>query len=149
MIAEDSLISAILTTRSQVDFLWQFFVSAQVAIFALLLIYDDAVERLSVLARAASVVGVGLFDWINGNALINTYRLLDAMHDQYRALYGAADRFRPAFFEQFVQASFAGRPDTVLITHGIAFAIVFLAVVSNGFIQSKPRTREITDTTSR
>lgn len=142
MIPEESLIGAILSTRSQIDFLWQFFVSAQIAIFALLLIYDDAIDRLGVLARGASMVGIGLFNWINGNALVNTYRLLDAMHDQYRALYGAADRFRPAFFEQFVQSSFASRPDTVLVTHSLAFGIVFLALVSTSFIQSKGRGRQ-------
>jgi len=37
------LIEAILGFRSQIDFLWQFFVSVHIAIFALLFIYDEAV----------------------------------------------------------------------------------------------------------
>ena len=40
---EDALISAVMDTRQQIDFLWQFFVSVHIAIFALLLLYDHAV----------------------------------------------------------------------------------------------------------
>ncbi len=87
---EGTLIEAILSLRSQVDFLWQFFVTAHIAIFALLFIYDEAVESLNVIARAFALAGVALFEWINGKALANTYMLLDATLDQYRALYGGA-----------------------------------------------------------
>ena len=44
MIQEGTLIEAILGFRSQIDFLWQFFVTVHIAIFALLFIYDEAVE---------------------------------------------------------------------------------------------------------
>jgi hypothetical protein len=52
MIEEPALIEAILTIRTQVDFLWQFFVTAHIAIFALLFIYDQAVDSLNAIARA-------------------------------------------------------------------------------------------------
>lgn len=139
MIEEGTLISAIMETRQQVDFLWQFFVTVHIAIFALLFIYDQAVENLNYVARAFAVAGVALFEWINGNALANTYRLLDAMLDQYRHLYGLAERFQPAFYKVFVMSSFADRPDLVKITHGSAFAVVILAFISKSFIQSRPR----------
>ena len=105
MIQEATLIEAILAIRSQVDFLWQFFVTVHIAIFALLFIYDEAVESLNVIARAFALGGVALFEWINGKALTNTYLLLDATLDQYRALYGEASRFQPAFFQHFVGQS--------------------------------------------
>jgi hypothetical protein len=85
------------------------------------------------------MAGIALFEWINGNALRGAYLLLDATLDQYRALYGQADRFRPAFYEHFVQASFADRPQMVLITHSTAFAVVIVALVSSRFIQRKSR----------
>lgn len=136
---ESALIEAIMMTRSQVDFLWQFFVTVHIAIFALLFIYDDAVESMNVVARALSVAGIALFDYINGKALQNTYLLLDAMIDQYRAVFGQVERFRPAFYQRFVMESFADRPDIVYITHGMAFLVVILALASNRFIQSKRR----------
>lgn len=139
MIEEQALISAIMETRQQVDFLWQFFVTVHIAIFALLFIYDQAVENLNILARIFAVAGVALFEWINGNALANTYRLLDAMMDQYRHLYGQIERFQPAFYKEFVLSGFADRPDLVKVTHGMAFAVVILAFASKSFIQSRKR----------
>jgi len=136
---ESSLIEAIMMTRAQVDFLWQFFVTVHIAVFALLFIYDEAVESMNAVARVLAVVGIAMFDWINGKALQNTYLLLDAMQDQYRALFGQVERFRPAFYEQFVLASFANRPDIVYVTHGMAFVVVILALSSRHFIQSRRR----------
>ena len=110
MIQEATLIEAIFGFRAQIDFLWQFFVTVHIAIFALLFIYDEAVESLNIIARIFAIAGVALFGWINGKALANTYLLLDATLDQYRALYGQADRFQPDFFRHFVSMSFADRP---------------------------------------
>jgi hypothetical protein len=137
MIPESSLFDAILALRSQVDFLWQFFVTVHIAIFALLFIYDEAVESLNIIARAFALAGVALFEWINGKALANTYILLDATLDQYRALYGQASRFQPAFFQHFVGQDFSDRPGTVLITHGMALIVVLLALISREFIQTR------------
>jgi hypothetical protein len=63
---------------------------------------DEAVESLNIIAHIFAIAGVALFEWINGKALANTYLLLDATLDQYRALYGQADRFQPDFFRHFV-----------------------------------------------
>lgn len=142
MIEEGTLIGAILALRSQVDFLWQFFVTVHIAIFALLFIYDEAVESLNVIARAFALAGVALFEWINGKALANTYILLDATLDQYRALYGQVARFQPDFFQHFVGQSFADRPATVLITHSMAFLVILLALVSREFIQTRRKRQQ-------
>ncbi|MFA5897946.1 MAG: hypothetical protein WC829_02415 [Hyphomicrobium sp.] len=142
MIQEATLIEAILSIRSQVDFLWQFFVTAHIAIFALLFIYDDTVESLNAVARFFALAGIALFEWINGKALANTYMLLDATLDQYRALYGDESRFQPAFFQHFVGQSFADRPAMVLITHSTAFTVILLALLSREFIQSRKARRE-------
>ena len=87
--------------RGQVDFLWQFFVTVHIALFALLFIYDHAVEGLNAIAKFFAVIGVAAFEWINGNALINAYLLLDAMQEQYRWSFGQIDRFHPAFYEAY------------------------------------------------
>ncbi|MGI9403453.1 MAG: hypothetical protein ACR2OF_02955 [Hyphomicrobium sp.] len=142
---EATLVEGIMDTRAQVDFLWQFFVTAHIAIFALLFIYDEAVESLNVIARALALGGIALFEWINGKALVNTYQLLDAFLDQYRALYGQQDRFEPAFFQHFVQMNFEDRPAMVLVTHTTAFVVVLLALISREFIQSRRRRRQVAD----
>src|SRR6185312_101172 len=134
---EGTLVEAIMAVRGQIDFLWQFFVTVHIALFALLFIYDHAVENLNAIAKFFAVLGVAAFEWINGNALAHTYLLLDAMQDQFRWNYGQADRFHPAFYEQFVLASYATRPATVLLTHSSALLVVLLAFASRRFIQTR------------
>lgn len=137
MIQEQVLIEAIIDTRQQVDFLWQFFVTVQIAIFALLFVYDRAVESMNIVAKLMAVAGIALFNWINGQALANTYQLLDAMIHQYAVWYGKPSRFEPGFLEHFVQVSYADRPQLVLVTHSMAFVVVLLALASRKFIQAK------------
>lgn len=134
----DNLMAAILAMRSQVDFIWQFFVTVHIALFALLLIYDDAVEALNVVARAFAIVGVAVFDWVNGHALRQSYLLLDAFHEQLRLQYGQVDKYVPALYERFVLASFIDRPSLIYLTHSMAFTVVVMAIVWRGFISHSP-----------
>ena len=145
MLQEAVLVEGIMATRAQIDFLWQFFVTAHIAIFALLFIYDEAVESLNIVARALALGGIALFEWINGKALVNSYHLLDAFLDQYRALYGQPDRFEPTFFQHFVQMSFEDRPATVLVTHTTAFVVVLLALLSREFVRSRKKRRQVAE----
>jgi len=131
---ESTLVEAMMDVRGQVDFLWQFFVTVHIALFALLFIYDHAVEGLNAIAKFFAVIGVAAFEWINGNALTNAYLLLDSMQEQYRWSFGQIDRFHPAFYEHFVLATFATRPTMVVVTHaggahryslGVSFAKIY------------------------
>lgn len=135
-LGEEALIAAIMDARAQIDFLWQFFVTVHIAIFALLLVYDHAVEGLNWVARAFAAFGIAAFEWINGNALAGAYTLLDAMLEQYRWGFGQAERFHPSFYETFVLSSYANRPGMVLMTHSSALIVVLLAFASRRFIQS-------------
>ena len=143
MLAEGTLVDAIMTARGQIDFLWQFFVTVHIAIFALLFIYDHAIEALNWAARLFMVAGIAGFEWINGNALAHSYMLLDAMHDQYRWNFGQAERFHPAFYDQFVLATYKSRPDMVMMTHSTAILVVMLAIMSRHFIQSRDPNRRL------
>lgn len=137
MIEEPAMIDAIIDTRQQIDFLWQFFVTVQIAIFALLFIYDRAVENMNFVAKIMGLAGIALFSWINGNALANTYLLLDSMVQQYAVWYGTPGRFEPGFLEHFVQASYTDRPQLVLMTHTMAFAVVLLALLTRKLLRPK------------
>ena len=144
MLAEGTLVDAIMTARGQIDFLWQFFVSVHIAIFALIFIYDHAIDALNWAARLFMIAGIAGFEYINGNALAKSYMLLDAMLDQYRWSFGQPERFHPAFYDQFVLASYKTRPDMVLLTHSTALLVIMLAVVSRHFIQSRKAARTMT-----
>ncbi len=139
MIQESVLIEAIMSTRTQIDFLWQVFITVHIAVFAMLFIYGEVVDDLKLLIRIFAVAGMVIFDWINGKALVGAYLLLDAMQDQYRVLYGQAERFQPKFYEQFVLAQYADRPNMVLLTHGMALAVVGIALMTRRLIKNAPR----------
>lgn len=136
---ESTLVEAIMAVRGQIDFLWQFFVTVHIALFALLLIYDHAVEGLNTVAKIFAVIGIAVFEWINGKALVNAYLLLDAMQEQFRWTFGQADRFHPLFYERFVLASYADRPEMVVMTHTSALFVIFLAFASRRFIQNRSK----------
>jgi hypothetical protein len=137
MIDESAMIEAIIQTRQQVDFLWQFFVTVQIAVFALLFIYDKVVESMNAIAKVMAVAGVALFSWINGNALINTYVLLSSMIHQYALWYGKPGRFEPSFLQHFVNVNYIDRPKVVMVTHSLALVVVLIAMTSRHFIRSK------------
>lgn len=142
---ESTLVEAMMSVRGQIDFLWQFFVSVHIALFALLLLYDHAVDGLNAIAKLFAAAGIAAFEWINGNALINAYRLLDAMQEQFRWSFGQPDRFHPLFYERFVLASYGDRPEMVLMTHSAALAVILLAFVSRRFIQSRSKRSSVRD----
>ncbi|MGD9669318.1 MAG: hypothetical protein AB7U75_09710 [Hyphomicrobiaceae bacterium] len=139
VLQESVLIEAIVDTRTQIDFIWQVFITVHIALFALIFIYSEAVDRWNVLARIFALAGVAAFEYINGTALVKAYLLLDALHDQYRTLYGQVERFQPKLYEYFVLAQYADRPDMVMMTHGFAFAVVFIVLIARQLIHRAAR----------
>ena len=72
ILQEGVLIEAIIDTRTQIDFIWQVFITVHIALFALLFIYSEAVDRWNALARIFALAGVAMFEYINGTALAKT-----------------------------------------------------------------------------
>jgi hypothetical protein len=133
---EAALLEAIMDSRAQIDFLWQFFVTVHIAVFALLFIYGHAVDRMSRLGKLLATLGIAGFELINGKALINAYMLTHAMHEQYRWSFGQVERFHRSFYETFVLAAFDDRPQMVMLTHTSALLVVVLAFVSQRFLRT-------------
>ncbi len=137
MLSDQALVDAIMQARAQVDFLWQFFVSVHIAMFAFLIIYDDAVDTMNIVARVLLVVALGLFSWINGQAILSAYDLLNSLHHQFRFQFGQMDKYDPNFFRHFVLTYYDGRQQMVATTHGLAMAVVTLSIFWRRFI-SRP-----------
>ncbi|MGH6816477.1 MAG: hypothetical protein ACREC6_12310 [Hyphomicrobiaceae bacterium] len=147
---EQTLIEAIILTRTRIDFVWQSFVTVHLAVFALVLIYDDAVEGMNAVARTFTLVGIALFEWINGTALIDAYSLADALHHQFRADFGQPSKpYHPEFAKHFVGTQLGSQENLIMTTHGMAFAFVTMALLWRQFMQKRPDStggRSATDT---
>ncbi len=136
VLEESALVEAIMMMRTQIDFLWQVFITVHIAVFAMLFIYGKSVDELKLSVRGFAAAGMAAFLWINGKALTAAYLLLDAMQDQYRAAFGQPERFQPKFYEQFVLAQYADRPNMVLMTHCSVLFVVVTALVARRLIQN-------------
>jgi len=87
-------------TRGQVDFLWQFFHDDQIAIFALLFIYDKTVESLNP-SPVLAVCAIALFDWINAEHCRAPTRSWMRCTSSYRADFGHPERFQSVRLRSF------------------------------------------------
>lgn len=137
MLSDQALVDAIMQARAQVDFLWQFFVSVHIAMFAFLFIYDDAVDTMNIVARFLLVVALGIFSWINGHAILSAYDLLNGLHHQFRFQFGQMDKYDPNFFQHFVLSYYDGRQQMVMMTHGLAMSVITLSIFWRRFF-SRP-----------
>lgn len=137
MLSDQAIVDAIMQARSQIDFLWQFFVSVHIAMFAFLFIYDDAVDTMNTVARVLLVGAMGIFSWINGQAILSAYDLLNGLHHQFRLQFGQMDKYDPSFFKHFVLSYYDGRREMIATTHGLAMLVITLSVFWRRFI-SRP-----------
>jgi hypothetical protein len=143
MLSDQSIVDAIMEARSQIDFLWQFFVSVHIAVFAFLLIYDEAIETMNFVARFLVVAALGIFSWVNGHAIVTAYALLNGLHHQFRFQFGQMDKYDPLFFQHFVLAYYNDRTTMILCTHGLAMAVVTLSVFWRRFISRQVAGRSL------
>lgn len=103
------------------------------------LIYDDAVEDLSFVARAFGLDGIGRFAWIIiGHACQGPLFSLSTRRPNRTARYTT----RPIVSsreaqEHFAGQTFANRPATVMAVHAIAFVVIMLAFVPAEFAQTR------------
>lgn len=87
---ESDLVTAILTIREQLGFLWNFYVTAVVFligwIFSTKVIWNETKRKV--------IIGLfGVFAVINLSAIYNEYALLEAATNQLTFLAGSGDRF--------------------------------------------------------
>lgn len=127
---QQSITALMVGASGKLDTLWQIFILLHFGIFTLLLIHQAVLSRIG---QLAATVAYGLVMFINFSALSGTYKILDALHQQFRKDFGAsAGKFVPALQESFVNADLSTRPSLLLVTHGLAGLIVLYAIVRSG-----------------
>jgi len=123
---QQSITALMIGASAKLDVLWQIFILLHFGVFTLLLIHRTVLKWPGQLAAA---IGYGFVMTINFLALSGTYRVLDALHQQFRKDFGSdATKFVPALQETFLNASLAERPQLLFLSHGIAALIVVVAI---------------------
>ncbi len=129
---QQSITALMVGASAKLDVLWQIFILLHFGVFTLLLIHQAVLNRWGQLAAA---LGYGFVMTINFLALTGTYRVLDALHQQFRNDFGGAvEKFVPALRDTFLNADLSGRPSLLFLSHGIAGLIVVIAIVRSGLL---------------
>ncbi len=89
---------------------------------------------LLLVERAVALFSYGAFDYINGNALKHSYYFLEALRTDFVTRYAAEAAKAPATARVLAAMDFSGRDDLILITHGAAFFVVTLFLLSRNYM---------------
>lgn len=123
---QQSITALMIGASAKLDVLWQIFILLHFGVFTLLLIHNTVLRWPGQIAAA---IGYGFVMTINFLSLSGTYRVLDALHQQFRKDYGTdPSKFVPALQDTFLNASLAERPQLLFLSHGIAAVIVVTAI---------------------
>ena len=79
---------------------------------------------LLLLERVVALFAYAAFAFINGNGLLTTYAFLEAVRSDLVRNFGRELANAPATAQALGLAFFGDRQEMILITHGVAFAIV-------------------------
>ncbi len=121
----EQLLESLIDAGAQVDSLWSMYIVVNLGLFWFFFLMQ---RPLLFVERLVAFVAYAGFAVINGNAMISSYRLLEAVRLDFVAnIEKAADNNVPAIYNAITSASFASRQDLILITHG--GAIVFVALI--------------------
>jgi len=120
----EQLLESLLDAGAQIDNLWSMYIVVNLGLFWFFFLMQ---RPLIFVERIVAFVAYAGFAAINGNALIASYRLLEAIRlDLVANLQKGAGNI-PAIYSAITSASFASRQDLIFATH--AGAIVFVALI--------------------
>ncbi len=118
---------------SEVDNLWQMYIVVHLGLFWFFFLVH---RPLLIVERMIAIFAYGCFVYINGNALIHSYNLLEAMRVDLIGKMGRDFAQAPATLRMLEAVNYAERDKMILITHLGGFAlVVILLLVRNVMIR--------------
>jgi hypothetical protein len=121
-----SLLEALVSTGSQIDSEWSMYVVVHLGLFWFFFLIH---RPLLIVERAIALFAYGAFAYINGNSLINTYNLLEAMRSDLVTRFRDALANTPQMAKVLAADYYGGRDELIYVTHGAAFAVVALLLI--------------------
>jgi len=122
----EAVLEAMVQTGIKIDNLWSMYIVVHLGLFWFFFLVH---RPLLFVERALALFAYGAFAFVNGNALLASYLMLEAMRRDFVTAYSAALADLPTMEASIAGASFANRGDLILITHSGAFVIVALMLI--------------------
>jgi hypothetical protein len=126
-----SLLEAMVSTGSQIDSEWSMYIVVHLGLFWFFFLIH---RPLLVVERAIALLAYGAFAYINGNSLISTYNLLEAMRSDLVTRFRDALANTPQMARVLAADYYGGREELIYGTHGAAFAVVALLLIFRNVI---------------
>jgi hypothetical protein len=121
-----SLLEALVSTGNQIDSEWSMYIVVHLGLFWFFFLVH---RPLLVIERAIALFAYGSFAYINGNSLIGTYNLLEAMRVDLIGHFRNELGNTPQMAQVLAATSYAGREELIYITHGAALVVVTLLLI--------------------
>jgi hypothetical protein len=121
-----SLLEALVSTGNQIDSEWSMYIVVHLGLFWFFFLIH---RPLLFLERGIALFAYGAFAYINGNSLIGTYNLLEAMRSDLVTRFRDALVNTPQMARVLAAESYGAREELIYVTHGAAFAVVALLLI--------------------
>jgi len=121
-----SLLEAMVSTGSQIDSEWSMYIVVHLGLFWFFFLVH---RPLLVVERFIALFAYGAFAYINGNSLISTYNLLEAMRSDLVMRFRNELANTPAMARVLAENYYGGREELIYVTHGAALVVVALLLI--------------------
>lgn len=118
-----NLLDAFMQSGEQINNEWSMYIVVHLGLFWFFLFMH---RPLLAIERLIAIFAYGVFVFINGNGLIGSYKMLEAVRSDLVRRFPEAVNSAPELTNFLGQSNYAGREELILLTHGCAFAIVTL-----------------------
>lgn len=118
-----NLLDAFLQTGEQINNEWSMYIVVHLGLFWFFLFMH---RPLLAMERIIAIFAYGVFAFINGNGLIGTYQMLEAVRLDLVNRFPEGFNAAPELAGFLAQSNYAGREELIMLTHGGAFAVVTL-----------------------
>ena len=121
-----SLLDAMVSTGNQIDSEWSMYIVVHLGLFWFFFLIH---RPLLVVERAIALFAYGAFAYINGNSLISTYNLLEAMRSDLVTRFRDELANTPQTAKVLAENFYGGRDELIFVTHGAALLVVALLLI--------------------
>ncbi len=136
-----NVLDELVQAGSQIDNQWSMFIVVHLGLFWFFFLVH---RPLLVIERAIALFAYGAFIFINGNALKNTYALLEAMRSDLVTQFSSELAHTPKMATVLASVDYGDRADLITMTHGGAFLgvsvfLIFRNVMIRRYARHFPR----------
>lgn len=118
-----AVLDLLVQTGNQIDSLWSMYIVVHLGLFWFFFLVH---RPLLFIERVIAIFAYAAFATINGQALINTYKFLEAIRLDLINRFSDQLAQMPEISSALVSVSYQDKEQLILITHGCAFGVVAL-----------------------